>query len=136
MTGFLLDSDWAIDYLANRSAAVTLIDRLIDDDVSISIISITELLDGNARTSDPPEVIRRLKQVLEPFETLPIDFETARIFGEMRSELRQTGMGLADFDLLIAATALRHDLTLVTRNRRHFDRIPGLRLYEAGMSST
>ena len=136
MTGFLLDSDWAIDYLANCSAAVALIDRLINDNVSISIISIAELLDGVARTSDPLEAARRLNQVLEPFETIPIDFEIARIFGEMRSGLRQTGMSLADFDLLIAATALRHDLTLVTRNRRHFDRIPGLRLLNAEESPT
>lgn len=37
---------------------------------------------------------------------------------------------LVDPDLLIAATALHHDLTLVTRNRKHFERIPGLDLYE------
>lgn len=88
MTGFLLDSDWAIDYLANRPAAVTLIDSLINDNVSISIISIAELLDGVAQTSDPPEATRRLNQVLDLFETLPIDFEIARIFGEMRGALR------------------------------------------------
>jgi predicted nucleic acid-binding protein len=34
-------------------------------------------------------------------------------------------------DLLIAATALAYDLTLLTRNRRHFQRIPDLKLYEA-----
>lgn len=34
------------------------------------------------------------------------------------------------FDILIAATALHHDLALVTRNRAHFQRIPGLKLYE------
>jgi len=36
---------------------------------------------------------------------------------------------IGDFDILIAATALHHDLTLVTRNRRHFERIPNLALY-------
>ena len=37
-------------------------------------------------------------------------------------------MLIGDFDLLIGATALQHDLTLMTNNRRHFDRIEGLRL--------
>ena len=39
---------------------------------------------------------------------------------------------LADFDLHIAATALHHDLTLLTFNLRHFDRVPNLKLYQPG----
>ncbi len=130
MTGYLIDSDWVIDYLAGRRFAVALVDRLIKEDVSISIISIAELLDGAARTSDPAEAISRLRAVLAPFETVGLDFETAVIFGTLRSSLERAGMRLADLDLFIAATALRHDLTLVTRNRRHFDRVPGLWLHE------
>ena len=48
----------------------------------------------------------------------------------MRAFLRRQGQLIPDLDLLIAATALAHDLTLVTRNRRHFSRILSLRLYE------
>lgn len=51
-------------------------------------------------------------------------------FAETRALLRRRGQGLADFDLLIAATALRHDLTLMTFNFRHFERVPGLKLYQ------
>ena len=43
--------------------------------------------------------------------------------------LRRQGQLIPDLDLLIAATALAHDLTLVTRNRHHFERIPDLRLH-------
>ena len=132
MTGYLIDSDWAIDYLAGRRFAVALVDRLLREDVSISIISIAELLDGAARANDPVEAIGRLQQVLAPMETVGLDFDTAVIFGNLRSTFERAGMRLADFDLLIAATALRHDLTLVTRNRRHFARIPDLRLHEIG----
>jgi predicted nucleic acid-binding protein len=42
--------------------------------------------------------------------------------------LRRQGNLIPDFDLLIAATALRHDLTLVTRDTAHFERIEGLQL--------
>lgn len=45
--------------------------------------------------------------------------------------LRAEGRLIPDFDVVIAATALAHDLTLVTRNRRHFDRIAGLTLLPA-----
>lgn len=47
-----------------------------------------------------------------------------------RTLLRRQGQRIPDLDLLIAATALAHDLTLVTRHRRHFDRIPDVRLYQ------
>jgi predicted nucleic acid-binding protein len=52
-------------------------------------------------------------------------------FARLRGELRRQGQLIPDPDLLIAATALQHDLTIVTRNVRHFQRIPGLKLYQA-----
>lgn len=51
-------------------------------------------------------------------------------FAETRALLRKRGQGIADFDLLIAATALHHDFTLLTFNLRHFERIPDLKLYQ------
>jgi tRNA(fMet)-specific endonuclease VapC len=53
---------------------------------------------------------------------------------EHRAQLRAQGTTIADLDLLIASTALYHDLVLVTRNLRHFRRVPGLRIY--GQTST
>ncbi len=50
-------------------------------------------------------------------------------FGVIRGELQRRGEAIGDPDLLIAATALDHDLTLLTRNRKHFTRIPNLKLY-------
>lgn len=58
------------------------------------------------------------------------DDETMRIFGEQRFNFRRRGQRIEDFDLVITATALRHDLTLLTFNRRHFERIPDLRLFQ------
>lgn len=57
-----------------------------------------------------------------------IDEETAKIFGRERGRLRAAGMIIGDLDLLIGATALQHTLTLLTNNRRHFERIDGLRI--------
>jgi predicted nucleic acid-binding protein len=50
-------------------------------------------------------------------------------FAFIRADLRRRGQLIPDLELLIAATALHHDLTLLTRNVRHFDRIPELRRY-------
>jgi len=51
-----------------------------------------------------------------------------RHFARVRSLLRRQGNLIPDLDLLIAATALEHELVLLTRNRRHFERISQLRL--------
>ena len=51
-----------------------------------------------------------------------------QIFGEENARLRKAGRIIEDFDLLIAATCLHHDLKLLTNNRRHFQRIEGLEI--------
>jgi predicted nucleic acid-binding protein len=66
--------------------------------------------------------------VLPAVIVLPFDVEAARIFGEIAADLRRSGHVLPDPDVQIAATAIRHDLDLVTGNIRHFGRIPGLRI--------
>jgi tRNA(fMet)-specific endonuclease VapC len=50
------------------------------------------------------------------------------LFGRIKAELRQSGKPINDSDLFIAATAISHDLVLVTNNLRHFERIPFLRI--------
>ncbi len=54
-----------------------------------------------------------------------------RRFARIRSELRQRGQLIGDADILIAAAAIEHDLMLLTRNRRHFERIPDLTIYQS-----
>ncbi len=51
-------------------------------------------------------------------------------FAQNRYLLQRQGNVIPDLDLLVAATALHHGLTLLTRNLRHFSRVPGLRLYQ------
>ena len=51
-------------------------------------------------------------------------------FARLRGQLRAQGQLIGDLDLLIAATALYYDLTLVTHNTRHFSRITDLKLYQ------
>ncbi len=51
-------------------------------------------------------------------------------FARIRGELRRTGKIIGDFDILIAATAIQHNLTLVTRNIKDYQRIPDLKMYQ------
>lgn len=78
---------------------------------------------------DPERRIAQLAEFLDAFELLGLDPSTMRIFAQIRNQLRLKGQIIPDFDILIASTALQYDLTLLTRNTRHFARIPNLRLY-------
>lgn len=71
-----------------------------------------------------------MSQFVAGVALLPVDDEVCDIFGRERGKLRQQGRTVGDFDLLIAATGLRHDLTVCTNNRRHFEIIDGVRLID------
>ena len=68
------------------------------------------------------------RDLLISVDVISIDDEICRVFATERGRLRSAGNLIGDFDLLIGATAIRHDLTLLTNNRRHFERMDGLRI--------
>jgi len=66
--------------------------------------------------------------MLNRFEVLPIDENTAGCYARVARELRNSRQMIGANDLWIAATALAHDVELVTRNAGEFGRVPGLRM--------
>ena len=123
---YLLDTDWTIQYLNGVSRYVHRIDDLEPDGLRLSIITLAEVYEGVFGSSDPQAREDELNAFLARVQTLELDTAVARIFAFERSRLRSAGRLIGDMDLLIAATALRHELTLLTNNRRHFNRIPSL----------
>ena len=129
---YLVDTDWLIDYQRNVAPVVDRLRRLIPSGVGVSIISVAELYDGVFGSDDPPARERWLTDFLTTgFEILEVDWEICRIFARERGRLRTAGMLIPDFDLMIGATALRYNLTLLTNNRRHFERLTGLHIVSA-----
>jgi len=106
----LLDTDVLIDHLQGHRA-------LELDELTVSVITQAELFAGNQREEPAIEAL------LTRLTTVDVDATIARVAGRIR---RSTRLGLAD--ALIAATAVEHQLPLMTRNRRHFERVPGLQL--------
>ena len=127
---YLVDSDWLIDAFIGMPAAVTLLAQLRSEGLAVSIISYGELFEGALSAPDPAAELVRFRRFLDRLTLVPLDDSIMEIFARARSDLRRYGNLIPDLDLLIAASALRHDLTLLTRNVRHFGRIPGLRLYQ------
>jgi predicted nucleic acid-binding protein len=130
VTTYLVDTDWLIDAIVGVPAARVLLNRLSGDGVAVSMVSLGELFEGVHLSPDPAEHLRSLKGFLTGYTILNLSEAIMEEFGRIRADLRRHGMLIPDLDLLIAATALHHNLSLVTRNVRHFIRIPGLNLFQ------
>ena len=127
---YLVDTDWVADYLKGRSHAVTLLNRLFPDGLAISIITFAEVYEGIYYGAEPRRNEAVFRQFLKGVPVLPISRSVAQRFAQVRGGLRSKGQLIPQPDLFIAATALQHDLTLLTRNVHHFERIPGLAVYQ------
>jgi tRNA(fMet)-specific endonuclease VapC len=124
---FLLDTDTCSAYLkgdrgvANRFLQYT-------GGLHISTIILGELFTWALRAKAPPKRLQSLNDLLLDLTVLDVTRDVSRRFGEVRAELLDQGMPPPDMDLVNAATALVHDLTLVTHNTRDYTNVPGLRL--------
>lgn len=129
---YLVDTDWVIDHLRGRSIISNRLEELAPDGLALSIISLAELYEGIYYSRDPVRSEEAFLRFLnQDLDVLGIDEETCQIFGTERGRLRRDGRSIGDLDLLIAATCLRHDLTLLSNNRRHFERVDGLTMISA-----
>jgi tRNA(fMet)-specific endonuclease VapC len=125
---YLLDTDWVVHYLHAHPGIVSRLDALQPQGLALSIISLAELYEGVFYSRDPEGDGQDLHDFLRGVTVLGIDATIAILFGRERGRLRAAGMLIGDFDLLIGATAVHHNLTLLTNNRSHFERIDGLRM--------
>lgn len=83
---------------------------------------------GSARSQTPKRSREKHAAFLSRFKSLPFDDDIATIYGDLRVTLEKAGMPISHPDLQIAATALRHNLILVTHNTREFARVANLDL--------
>lgn len=95
---------------------------------TVSTISLFDLWYGVAKSQRVEFNSERLVAFLGLIETVPFDEEDARIAGSVRAALERAGSPIGAYDCLIAAQAIRGDMTLVTSNVREFERVPGLRI--------
>lgn len=126
---YLIDTDWVILALRGNNSAQVLLDSLAPDGLAISLITYGEVYEGIYYGRDQRASEAGFHQFLRGVTIISLNRRSMRHFARIRGELRRTGQIIGDPDILIAATALYHDLILVTQNVAHFQRIPQLRLY-------
>lgn len=125
----LVDTDWVVDYLKAKEAAVDLLDGLVPEGLAISLITYGEIYEGIYYGRNSRQHEQGFLGFLRGVDVLAITRPIMAEFARIRGELRARGQLIGDLDLLIAATALHHGLPLLTNNSRHFRRISQLTLY-------
>lgn len=126
---YLLDTNACICYL--RSPVSLVAQKLATtqpDAIAISAITVVELVRGAYRSVKVQENLDQVNMVLAQVQCLPLDQAVAIHAGRIDAELMAQGVRIGPYDTLIAATALTHNLILVTHNTGEFSRVAGLRL--------
>ena len=126
---YLLDSNTCIQFLNDSHAGVRArFFSQIPADMAVCSIVKAELLYGAWRSARVPANLQRLQVFFEPLRSLPFDDACAQTYAQLRAALAALGAPIGANDMLIAAIALTHRLTVVTHNTREFARIAGLKL--------
>jgi tRNA(fMet)-specific endonuclease VapC len=126
---WLLDTNTCIAVL-NRSseAVVARFSAAAPSRLVVCSVVRAELVFGARKSVRTAEVLDRVESFLSPLVSLPFDDLAADHYGLIRADLERAGTPIGSNDLMIAAIGRAHDLVVVTRNRREFIRVVGLRV--------
>ena len=123
---YLLDTDTCIFALRRRMGVLQRLLQESPDDIAVSAMTEAELTFGAIRSAAPERARPQVTAFLEPVLVLPFDRDAAWKHAEIRWAIRSRPIG--ERDLVTAAVAVAHGLTLVTHNTREFSRVEGLAL--------
>lgn len=127
----LIDTSVFIAVERSGQAPESLLERLGDEPVSLSAMTASEFLHGVHRADGAVRRGRRerfVERLLLTIPVLPFTLEVARIHSRLWADLQKRGEMIGAHDLVIAATALTHDMTVLTGDQRHFGRIENLKV--------
>lgn len=120
---YLLDSNIVIDIFRGDQRTISRINQV--KQIRIPVIVIGELYFGAHKSNQTPKRLQELAQLEELGTILNVTKSTARIYGELKDQLRTKGKPIPENDIWIASIAKEHNLTLLTKDV-HFENIDGI----------
>jgi tRNA(fMet)-specific endonuclease VapC len=122
-----VDTNFLIDLAKKDKDARAKMDEMLQNNESVytTTISLAEYFAG-AYGSKDKNAIEHARRFLGSFASITLDDRSAMQYGELYNSLRSNSIG--DRDLFIASIARANGQTLITRNVKHFERVPGLKV--------
>lgn len=126
---YLLDSNACIVFLNGRSEKLKRHFLACDsEDIVLCSVVKAELYFGAMKSQRVSQSLSKIDAFFSPFASLTFDDDSAKLYGEIRADLAAKGTIIGNNDMMIAAIALRNEITVVTHNTREFSRVVGLKL--------
>ena len=125
---FALDTNTLIYFFKQEGHVAGHLRGVSASQVHIPSLVLFELEYGILRSTRPDLQRRGIDTALRAYQVLPFDANAAKAAAQIRHTLEAAGTPIGHVDQLIAGIALAHNMTLITRNTREFERVPGLRV--------
>lgn len=126
-----LDTDLLVAILRGEDDAKNVLSEL-DREVrnATTTVNAFEIFYGASRSRKKIENVQKVRSLLQRLDIVPLDLRSSERAGEILAELAANGEMIEYRDAMVAGIALESGLTIVTRNKKHFSRIPKLRIEE------
>ena len=126
---YLLDTCVISDFIKGEPGTQVRLKQTPPIDIAVSVITVMELRYGLLIN---PQRAQKIEPVIVSFLTSVTIFDfgnaEAERAAQIRDILKTQGQPIGPYDILIAATALQHNLLMITANQREFDRVPALQV--------
>src|SRR6266699_3699044 len=123
-----LDTTFLVDLVRARPEAEKRLLHFLENDERITTtpVNAAELYDGAFSTKSRRTEAERVRGLLEHLELLELSLSVCEKYGRLTNELKAKGSPIGDLDTLVASTALVHRQIPLTRDKAHFEKVPGL----------
>ena len=126
-----VDTSFLVDFLRETGRretgpATSFLEAHPADTLGVSVFVLCELAAGAELARDPVRERERVARIVQSLESVQPGDRFPSIYGRLLARLQRGGARVATMDLLIAAAALEADAPLLTRNRKDFEKVPGL----------
>lgn len=118
-----LDTDVCIEIVNESPNGKEIINNVLNKEIFVSSITVFELY---LRETN----LDKINDLLVDFDILPFDENVARIASDISKSLKKSGLLIEFRDIFIAATCIGNKCSLLTLNKKHFERIKGLEVLD------
>jgi tRNA(fMet)-specific endonuclease VapC len=125
---YLLDTDTLIFWLKGNKNIEEKALKIGLAQLGYSIISHAELYFGAYNSEQIAKNLNAIEIVKQKLTLINLNADSAQLFGKIKADLKQQGNIIMDADIMIASIAIANNLTLVTNNEKHFNRISQLKI--------
>ena len=123
---FCLDTSIVIDIFRGDSALKKKLMQFQGQKFCITSITLCELFKGAWKSKDKEQAVQLITDFYKSVEVLNFDVASANLFGLNNNILEKKGSKIPEADLMIASLTMANNKILVTRDTKHFKKIPEL----------